>query len=89
MKYGYKEVRTMHKDDLRALCIRKEWYTNGTNEDYIPLLESVENKNITTDDIVEIAQNIIDHSNLKLNDETFEMVCFELFDICYTFIKKV
>ena len=38
MKYGYKEVRILSMSDLRALCIREDWYTGGTNEEYANLL---------------------------------------------------
>ena len=88
-KCNYKEVRTINKSDLRILCIRKSWYTEGTNEDYMELLKSVENKQISTEDIVELAYNIIEHSELTLCEEVFEMVCFELFEISHTAIERV
>ena len=64
MKYGYKEVRTLSNWDLRAMCIAGNWYEEGTNDEYSNLLNRVnELDNITTDDIVEIAMDIMEHSN--------------------------
>jgi len=62
-KYGYREVRRLHSSDLRSLCIREDWYTGGTNKEYAKLFEMADKDNITTDDIVEIATDIIEHSD--------------------------
>jgi len=62
MKYGYKEVRQLGSSDLRALCIAENWYTGGTNEEYSNLMQMAKKENITTDDIVEIATDIYEHS---------------------------
>lgn len=64
MKYGYKEIRTLTRTDLRGLCILEDWYTGGTCEEYANLLDMTDRKNITTDDIVEIATDIIEHSEM-------------------------
>ncbi|MPM03139.1 hypothetical protein SDC9_49399 [bioreactor metagenome] len=91
-QYGYHEVRKMSFDSLRGLCIRKNWFTNGTNKDYEAMLNQADDaENITTDIIVEIASQIIENSDMSkdfISDEIFESVCFELFDICNTFIAK-
>lgn len=31
MKYGYKVVRRLSSDALRALCVERAWYTSGDN----------------------------------------------------------
>lgn len=86
MKYGYKETRKMLSWDLRKLCINNEWYESGDAEDYSNLLEKVDSlENITTDNIVEIATDIIEHSDIKI--EEFENICNALFTICHTFIE--
>ena len=33
-KWGFKEVRRIRADKLRALCIKEDWYTSGDNEEY-------------------------------------------------------
>lgn len=63
MKYGYKEIRTISACTLRSLCIEENWYTSGTNEEYENLLNMTNKDNITTDDIVEMATDIIEHSD--------------------------
>ena len=80
-KRNYKEVRTINKSDLRILCIRKSWYTEGTNEDYMELLKSVENKQISTEDIKTDCRVIVSDLEKKEN-------CFELFEISHTTIER-
>lgn len=65
MKCGYREIRRIFSDDLRNLCIKKDWYTRGNCKEYCHLLNELahEKENITTDDIVEIAQDILNHSD--------------------------
>ena len=67
MKYGYKEIRTLSACDLRSLCINENWYTGGTNEEYENLLNMTKKDNITTDDIVEMATDIIEHSESAID----------------------
>lgn len=65
MKKEYKEIRQINADSLRRLCISKRWYTGGDNAAYNHLLYDLadDKENITTEDIVEIAQDIMEHSN--------------------------
>lgn len=96
MKYGYKEIRTLHSSDLRALCIRENWYTGGTNEEYYNLMQMTEKENITTDDIVEIATDIIEHSERAKADferatggENFYLHCmFLIAEACNTYFEE-
>ena len=63
MKYGYREIRKLSSSSLRALCIKEDWYTGGDNAEYYNLMRKVDNMyNITTDNIVELATDIIEHS---------------------------
>lgn len=82
MKYGYKEVRTISADRLRKLCIDHDWYTRGDNEEYRHLLLDMagDKENITTDDIVEIASDIIKHSKLE-DGYQFEDVAFAVANV--------
>lgn len=88
MKYGYREVRKIHADSLRNLCIKKNWYTRGSNEEYSILLcnMAADKENITTDDIVEIAQDIIEHSE---TDQEFASICFDIARIAVTFFEEM
>lgn len=88
-QYSYIEERKLFSDDLRNLCIENRWYTRGNNADYMYLLNHVDSiENVTTDDIVEIATDIISHSDINLDDERFEHICWEILEICHSFIAK-
>jgi hypothetical protein len=97
MKYGYREVRKLSREDLRALCIRHDWYTGGTNEEYYNLMQMTEKECITTDDIVEIATDIIEHSETaKANfekatggEDFYEYVMFMIGEECYTYFERI
>ena len=83
-KWFFKEIRRIHASDLRALCVKNDWYTRGDNEEYGHLLFDLagHKDNITTDDVCEIVQDIIDHSDLLADD--FENVAYEVLRIAVT-----
>lgn len=87
MKYGYKIVRRIPKGKLRNLCIEKGWYTNGNNVAYSNMLAMSNKDDITSDDIVEIATDIIEHSDLSLDDFTY--VCNEILRKSYSFMVEL
>lgn len=64
---SYKEIRTLTAYSLRALCIRQNWYTRGDNAEYEHLLYDLADSklHLTTEDIIEIAEDIAAHSNLQ------------------------
>lgn len=83
---NYKEVRKIRACKLRNLCIEKNWYTRGTNEEYGHLLYTLAGKdNLTTDDIVNIVNDIMLHS--ELDGETFETVAYEVLRIADEWIE--
>lgn len=63
----WREIRHISADNLRRLCIHQRWYTKGDNAAYNHLLiDLAENKkNLTTRDIIEIAEDIAAHSDLS------------------------
>lgn len=87
MKHGYKEIRKISADDLRNLCVRRDWYTGGSCEEYDNLLFNLADskENISTDDIVEIAQDIIEHSD---TDQELTSICFDIARIAVTFFEE-
>lgn len=89
MEHDYKEVRILHSDNLRRLCIKQNWYTKGDNEEYQKLLDFADSlSNVTTDDIIKIAKDIIEHTAIKKYEVIpLEYVCFELIRTCYTYIR--
>lgn len=77
------EFRTLHKDSLRALCIKHDWYTAGDNEAYGKLLEHAHDlENVTTANIVDIAENIKVHSDTEYD---MPSICFEIAGICKSY----
>lgn len=88
MKKEYKEIRQINADSLRRLCISKRWYTCGDNAAYNHLLYDLadDKENITTEDIVEIAQDITEHSD---TDQELTSICFDVARIATTFFEEV
>lgn len=88
MKYGYKVIRKLTMQALRQLCIDRDWYTDGDNEEYSNMLFMTKKEDITSDVIVEIATDIIEHSsNLSLDD--FMEVCNLILSKSYSFMSEI
>lgn len=64
----YREVRVIHMEELKNLCIRERWYTSGNCREYQNMLSMCKKDNITTNDIVTIAQDIMNHTHNKDNE---------------------
>lgn len=88
----FTEIRTIGASDIRKLCIKNDWYTRGTNTQYEHLLYDLGEwkDNLTTEDIVEIAEDIIAHSKIEADGRTeaevIESVAFEIMRVCNNFI---
>lgn len=89
MKKQYKEIRIIRASSLRQLCIDHDWYTAGDNDEYGHLLfDLADNKeNLTTADIIEIAEDIMAHSDLDA-DCTIESIAFEVARIACVFFEE-
>lgn len=90
----YKEIRRISADNLRALCISMNWYTRGTCSDYDHLLiDMADSKdNLTTADIIEIAEDIAAHSNLDdvcPEDDIIASIAYEVASISTTCFRRV
>lgn len=85
----YKEIRTLSAMNLRNLCIRESWYTRGTNDEYDHLLDlAADKENLTTADIIAIAEDIAAHSNL-IDGQTVESIAFDVNRACAVFFRPV
>ena len=60
MKYGYRVYLEM--GEVRSMCIENDFYTAGDNESYNKMLEKCTRYNLSPADMVEIAQDIVDHT---------------------------
>ncbi len=89
MKATYKELRHLSAIDLRALCIKKNWYTAGDNEAYAHLLADRKG-NLSTEDIIEIAEDIYEHTAPRdLHDYRVEDIAFEVNRACVVIFEVV
>ena len=86
---SYKEIRQLSAISLRELCIRQNWYTSGSNEEYRHLLLDLasHNQNLTTEDIIEIAADIAAHSDLP-EDYDIGNIAWEVNRVCNTYFLK-
>lgn len=78
----YTESRQLFPDDLRALCIEKNWYTKGDSQQYGMLLYSLTVGDMTTAKIGIIAEDIKRHSE---TDEDIPSIMYDVAKICRTF----
>ena len=60
-----REKRRVDASKVRGICIRQDWYTNGTNEDYTNMLMMAENSDGSADSIYEIAKDIFNNSDMS------------------------
>lgn len=86
----YREIRKISANALRQLCVEKDWYTCGDNDEYGHLLFDLagHKENLSTADIMEIASDIMAHSDMD-DDCTIESVAFEVARIANVFFKEV
>lgn len=92
----YIETRTMSAYELRRLCIKNNWYTHGTNEEYMQLFAKLRDENhmaveMTTEKLVELAEDIYRHSDANDCIDGFLEIPFILYDlvkICDTTFRE-
>lgn len=86
----YKEIRKIRASALRQLCVDHDWYTAGDNDEYGHLLFDLagHKENLNTADIMEIAADIMAHSELD-DDYTIENIAFEVARIADVFFEEV
>lgn len=86
---SYKEIRTLSAMNLRALCIRQNWYTGGDNAEYEHLLYDLAagKANLTTENIIEIAEDIAAHSDLS-DGYDIEGIAWEVNRACNVSFEK-
>lgn len=85
-----KEVRKINVDKVRSMCIRNDYYTEGTNRAYMAMFEMCKTVNPTTDDFEKIATDIMEHSDTcDWSERTglpelamIECIMFELINDC-------
>lgn len=85
-----REVRKIDSGKVRALCINKDYYTRGDNDEYSNLLKVLCKKEYSIEVIEEIARDIVIHSAYEKllseysvgYEELIAVVMFELINEC-------
>ncbi len=81
------EIRRMSKPRLRQLCIERNWFTRGTNDEYTRLFEMAGDydTNIGAHTLYDMAAWIMGHSSDDaMEDIEITDVMYELARICIT-----
>lgn len=61
----FKEYRTWSVVDVRAMCIRENLYTEGSNEQYDAMFRMVNALTPTVENIYKVAKDINSHSEFQ------------------------
>lgn len=80
-----KEIRRMSKPRLRQLCIDRNWFTRGTNDEYTRLFEMAgdNDSHIGTHTMYDMAAWIMGHSSDDaMEDVEVTDIMYELARIC-------
>ena len=83
------ETRKLVKEELEGMCKEFHLYTQGTTENFNNLLSYSTKEHITTEDIVSIALDILEHSDMKVSDDALEAMCYSVSKRCLSFFKVV
>lgn len=83
MKHRYKEIRRLGVEDLRNLCVYNNWCPNDVQEYEERLRLFGAKENLTTEDIIDMAEWIVDHcSTSAKRGDTVESIAWELAHEC-------
>lgn len=70
---------------VRSLCIQRHWYTRGTTQEYEQMLQGLLDEHfmsrddITDQDIIALAENIVEHSDLEyMDNDPVASIAFEV-----------
>lgn len=87
-----KETRRIDTDKVRAMCIRNDYYTRGTVEEYDRMFKMCK----MNFGVLGIASDILEHSDCEklmhlccaTRTEVLENICYEIInDCCYTCVS--
>ena len=67
------ERRYLDRDDVRATCIRNDWYDAGTCSAYERMLNMVEDGTVTTLKLYKIAKDIVIHTSRYPEKDNMEI----------------
>lgn len=87
--------KQIFRDELRNLCVRKDWFTCGSIVEYDAMFNKL-NNDMSDDEIVEVCRDIYYYSDVKKTaeeygvayEEVFDNIVYEVFEIVHTFIVR-
>ena len=87
---NFEENRRLGAMALRDLCIERDWYTKGNNEQYDHLLQDLaaSKQHLSTEDIIAIAEDIAAHSSLE-DGEDVPAIAFEVARACSVTFQRI
>lgn len=88
-------TQRIFRDELRNLCINKDWYTCGDIKAYDNLFNML-HEDMDDTEIIGICIDIYDHTDVERFSEeygvsyedTFDNIVYEVFEIAHTFVKR-
>lgn len=81
------EERRITMSALRSLCIRENWYTLGTDEEYDHILLFADRNEMTTENLAKVAADIMAHSEMDC-DRDIPNTMFSICECCHTFFYE-
>lgn len=86
--------RTWDTSKVVSYCIKFDRYTRGTNTEYTQMLDYVNNHRNPLDiDLLLVASNIVNHSNMdsygQTHEENVQAVLFDLLNDCVTYDAEI
>ena len=87
--------KRIFRDELRRLCINKDWYTCGDIEAYDNLFDML-HEDMDDAEIVGICIDIYGHTDVEeiaSNDgvsyeEVFDNIVYEVYELVHTFVER-
>lgn len=70
--------------DIREMCIQNEFYTRGTAQQYMDLMNYIRTHEPTTEAIEHVAKDIINHSSV-VDDYPIEVMMCHVVNDCVKF----
>lgn len=67
-----KENAVFDEENIRQACIKRNLYTRGGCADYSDMLSFAKNADVSTENILKIAMDIANHSDLDAYGATYE-----------------
>lgn len=83
------------RDELRALCINKDWYTLGNIKQYDNLFDRL-SRDMDDTEIIDVCIDIYDHTDVEQfaqeygvsYEEVFDNIVYEVYELVHTFVER-